>query len=379
MTLRKPFRKEIRGNKLDFLDKINPGIDLIHPYEPGKSVTDVLEQYDLDKIIKLSSNENSRGPSPKVLDVTQSYNSWHIYPDGDGRRLKSTISDLEEIEQDRIVLGNGSNEILELVGQTFLSPKSESIFSAHAFAVYKLVSQVRGCKYHEIPTKDWGHDLDKFLNHINEKTRVIFIANPNNPTGTYLSHNQIERFLDKVPSNIVVVIDLAYFEYVITDDYIKPHEITENFSNVIITKSFSKIYGLSSLRIGYGFGSRELIEILNRVRQPFNVNGLAQESAVAAIHDVQYTKESIKLNTDGRDYIYQSLKGMKIDFIPSEGNFVCMETKKGGSNIFNSLLKEGVIVRSLDLYAMPRHIRITIGSEEENKFFIEKLHKVISS
>ena len=377
--MRKPFRKEIRGNKLDFLDKINPGIDLIHPYEPGKSVTDVLEQYDLDKIIKLSSNENSRGPSPKVLDVTQSYNSWHIYPDGDGRRLKSTISDLEEIEQDRIVLGNGSNEILELVGQTFLSPKSESIFSAHAFAVYKLVSQVRGCKYHEIPTKDWGHDLDKFLNHINEKTRVIFIANPNNPTGTYLSHNQIERFLDKVPSNIVVVIDLAYFEYVITDDYIKPHEITENFSNVIITKSFSKIYGLSSLRIGYGFGSRVLIEILNRVRQPFNVNGLAQESAVAAIHDVQYTKESIKLNTDGRDYIYQSLKGMKIDFIPSEGNFVCMETKKGGSNIFNSLLKEGVIVRSLDLYAMPRHIRITIGSEEENKFFIEKLHKVISS
>ena len=372
-------KNEIRVNEMDFLKHINPGINTISSYDPGKSISDVLEKHDLDKIIKLSSNENSRGPSPKVLDVTHTYNNWHLYPDGDGKRLKSTISDLEEIEPDRIVLGNGSNEILELVGQTFLSPKAESIFSAHAFAVYKLVSQVRGCKYHEIPTKDWGHDLDEFLNHINEKTRVIFIANPNNPTGTYLSHNQIERFLNKVPSNIVVVIDLAYFEYVVADDYVRPDEITKNFSNVIITKSFSKIYGLSSMRVGYGYGSRELIEILNRVRQPFNVNGLAQESAIAAIQDAEYIEESIKINADGRYFVCQSLKAMNIDFIPSQGNFVCIETKIGGSNIFNALLEEGVIVRSLDLYTMPRHIRVTIGSEEENKFFIEKLDKVISS
>ena len=379
MTLKRPLRKEIRGNKLDFLDKINPGIDLIHPYEPGKSVSDVVKKYQLEKIIKLSSNENTRGPSSKVVRTIKNFNDWHVYPDGDGQALKEKIATIENIEPDKIVLGNGSNEVLELLGQTFLSPQVETIFSAHAFAVYKLISQARGSFYHEIPPLKWGHDLESFLKKINDKTRLIFIANPNNPTGTYSSHDEIIKFLRKVPAHVMVVIDLAYYEYVTVKDYIRPIEIIKNFPNVVITKSFSKIYGLSNLRIGYGLGTKELIEILNRIRQPFNVNGLAQAAAATAITDRSHIEESIKNNVEGRNYLYQALTDLNIEFIPSQGNFVCIETKTNGSHVFNALLKEGVIVRSLDLYSMPKHIRVSIGSGYENRFFINKLRKVIST
>ena len=364
---------------MDFLDKINPGIDLIHPYEPGKSVSDVVKKYQLEKIIKLSSNENTRGPSSKVVRTIKKFNDWHVYPDGDGQALKEKIATIENIEPDKIVLGNGSNEVLELLGQTFLSPQVESIFSAHAFAVYKLISQARGSFYHEIPTLNWGHDLESFLKKINDKTRLIFIANPNNPTGTYSSHDEIIKFLRKVPAHVMVVIDLAYYEYVTVKDYIRPIEIIKNFPNVVITKSFSKIYGLSNLRIGYGLGTKELIEILNRIRQPFNVNGLAQAAAATAITDRSHIEESIKNNVEGRNYLYQALTDLNIEFIPSQGNFICIETKTNGSHVFNALLKEGVIVRSLDLYSMPKHIRVSIGSGYENRFFINKLRKVIST
>ena len=379
MTLKRPLRKEIRGNKLDFLDKINPGIDLIHPYEPGKSVSDVVKKYQLEKIIKLSSNENTRGPSLKVVRTIKNFNDWHVYPDGDGQELKEKIATIENIEPDKVVLGNGSNEVLELLGQTFLSPQVEAIFSAHAFAVYKLISQARGSFYHEIPTLNWGHDLESFLKKINDKTRLIFIANPNNPTGTYSSHDEIIKFLRKVPAHVMVVIDLAYYEYVTVKDYIRPIEIIKNFPNVVITKSFSKIYGLSNLRIGYGLGTKELIEILNRIRQPFNVNGLAQAAAATAITDRSHIEVSIKNNVEGRNFLYQALTDLNIEFIPSQGNFVCIETKTNGSYVFNALLKEGVIVRSLDLYSMPKHIRVSIGSGSENRFFINKLKKVIST
>lgn len=364
---------------MDFLDKINPGIDLIHPYEPGKSVSDVVKKYQLEKIIKLSSNENTRGPSSKVVRTIKNFNDWHVYPDGDGQALKEKIATIENIEPDKIVLGNGSNEVLELLGQTFLSPQVETIFSAHAFAVYKLISQARGSFYHEIPTLNWRHDLESFLKKINDKTRLIFIANPNNPTGTYSSHDEIIKFLRKVPAHVMVVIDLAYYEYVTVKDYIRPIEIIKNFPNVVITKSFSKIYGLSNLRIGYGLGTKELIEILNRIRQPFNVNGLAQAAAATAITDRSHIEESIKNNIEGRNYLYQALTDLNIEFIPSQGNFVCIETKTNGSHVFNALLKEGVIVRSLDLYSMPKHIRVSIGSGYENRFFINKLRKVIST
>ena len=194
---------------MNYLKYINPGIDSIKPYEPGKSVDDVTKKYNLDKIIKLASNENSLGPSPKVIDVINNFKDIHLYPDGDGKKLKSKISEIEELSDKNIILGNGSNEILEIISQAFLSPRCECIFSKHAFVVYKLASKVRGSKFHEVEANSWGHDLEKFVGKINQKTRMIFIANPNNPTGTYLSHDSIINFLKKVPSEIIVVVDLC--------------------------------------------------------------------------------------------------------------------------------------------------------------------------
>ena len=362
---------------MDYLNYINPGIESINPYEPGKSIEEVMEKYNLKEIIKLASNENSLGPSPKVLKVINNFKDIHLYPDGDGIRLKSKISEIESINSDQIILGNGSNEILEIISQTFLSPNTESIFSKHAFVVYKLASKVRGSKFHEVNAHQWGHDLNGFLEKINDKTRLIFIANPNNPTGTYLSHENTLEFLNKVPKKVLVVIDLAYFEYVTAADYIKTHEILDKFPNVIFTKSFSKIHGLSALRIGYGFGNKTLIEIMNRVRQPFNVNSVAQKAAFESLSDQEYLKESINQNTKERLYLYKSLESMSVDYIPSQGNFICIDTKSSGKEIFESLMKKGVIVRPIDLYEMPTHIRVTIGNRTENNIFLEKLNEVL--
>ena len=362
---------------MDYLNYINPGIESINPYEPGKSIEEVMEKYNLKEIIKLASNENSLGPSPKVLKVINNFKDIHLYPDGDGIRLKSKISEIESINSDQIILGNGSNEILEIISQTFLSPNTESIFSKHAFVVYKLASKVRGSKFHEVDACQWGHDLNGFLKKINDKTRLIFIANPNNPTGTYLSHENTLEFLNKVPKKVLVVIDLAYFEYVTAADYIKTHEILDKFPNVIFTKSFSKIHGLSALRIGYGFGNETLIEIMNRVRQPFNVNSVAQKAAIESLSDQEYLKESINQNTKERLYLYKSLESMSVDYIPSQGNFICIDTKSSGKEIFESLMKKGVIVRPIDLYEMPTHIRVTIGNRTENNIFLEKFNEVL--
>ena len=362
---------------MDYLNYINPGIESINPYEPGKSIEEVMEKYNLKEIIKLASNENSLGPSPKVLKVINNFKDIHLYPDGDGIKLKSKISEIEGINSDQIILGNGSNEILEIISQTFLSPNTESIFSKHAFVVYKLASKVRGSKFHEVNAHQWGHDLNGFLEKINDKTRLIFIANPNNPTGTYLSHENTLEFLNKVPKKVLVVIDLAYFEYVTAADYIKTHEILDKFPNVIFTKSFSKIHGLSALRIGYGFGNETLIEIMNRVRQPFNVNSVAQNAAIESLSDQEYLKESINQNTKERLYLYKSLESMSVDYIPSQGNFICIDTKSSGKEIFESLMKKGVIVRPIDLYEMPTHIRVTIGNRTENNIFLEKFNEVL--
>ena len=362
---------------MDYLNYINPGIESINPYEPGKSIEEVMEKYNLKEIVKLASNENSLGPSPKVLKVINNFKDIHLYPDGDGIRLKSKISEIESINSDQIILGNGSNEILEIISQTFLSPNTESIFSKHAFVVYKLASKVRGSKFHEVNAHQWGHDLNGFLEKINDKTRLIFIANPNNPTGTYLSHENTLEFLNKVPKKVLVVIDLAYFEYVTAADYIKTHEILDKFPNVIFTKSFSKIHGLSALRIGYGFGNKTLIEIMNRVRQPFNVNSVAQKAAIESLSDQEYLKESINQNTKERLYLYKSLESMSVDYIPSQGNFICIDTKSSGKEIFESLMKKGVIVRPIDLYEMPTHIRVTIGNRTENNIFLEKFNEVL--
>ena len=363
---------------MKFKDLVNPGIDTIHPYEPGRSLDEVIQEFNLSKVVKLASNENSLGASKKALEIVQSAQELHYYPDGSGESLKKVISEHENIAREQIILGNGSNEVLELVASAFLNPETEAIFSEHAFVVYMLASKVRGCKFHEVPAKDFGHDLDSFNNYVNDSTRVIFIANPNNPTGTYNTHAQVHNLLSTIPDHVLVVLDLAYFEYVEAQDYVKPYELLNEFNNLLLTRSFSKAYGLPALRIGFGVGHPELIEILNRIRQPFNVNTMAQKAAIAAIEDQAHIKASIENNSMQKQYLQSELTRLGLESLDSEGNFIAVKAPMPGRDMFNKLMREGVIVRPIDLYGMPDFIRVTIGTPAENKFFIEILEKVLN-
>ena len=363
---------------MKFKDLVNPGIDSIHPYEPGRSLDEVIQEFNLSKVVKLASNENSLGASKKALEIVQSAQELHFYPDGSGESLKKVISEHENIAREQIILGNGSNEVLELVASAFLNPETEAIFSEHAFVVYKLASKVRGCKFHEVPAKDFGHDLDSFNNYVNDSTRVIFIANPNNPTGTYNTHAQVHNLLSTIPDHVLVVLDLAYFEYVEAQDYVKPYELLNEFNNLLLTRSFSKAYGLPALRIGFGVGHPELIEILNRIRQPFNVNTMAQKAAIAAIEDQAHIKASIENNSMQKQYLQSELTRLGLTSLESEGNFIAVKAPMPGRDMFNKLMREGVIVRPIDLYGMPDFIRVTIGTPSENEFFIETLEKILN-
>lgn len=362
---------------MEYLKYLNKGIESIKPYEPGRNIDDVLNEFGLSKIVKLASNENNFGPSPKVLDILSNFNDFHLYPDGDGIELKKVIEKNEGYDFNQIILGNGSNEILELIAKAFLSSSTESIFSQHAFVVYKLASLVNGSNFHEVPAVDYGHSLNNFHNYINEKTRLIFIANPNNPTGTYNSHSEIIDFLNKVPNHVLVVIDLAYYEYVLADDYIDHKEILKSYSNVIFTRSFSKIHGIPALRIGYGVANHKLIEVLNRIRQPFNVNTIAQKAAIASLEDKSHLENSINKNYKNKLELYSLLDSIGLEYIKSEGNFIAIKTNLDNRVLFQNLMKDGVIIRPIDLYEMPEFIRVTIGTSEENKFFLEALKKYI--
>lgn len=362
---------------MNFNNLLNPGIDSIQPYEPGRSLEEVIQEYELDRVVKLASNENSLGASKAVLDIINHTSDLHFYPDGSGATLKSLLAIQEGVNKNQLILGNGSNEVLEIISSAFLNPSTEAVFSEHAFIVYKLASKLRGSKFHEVPALDFGHDLKSFKNYINEKTRLIFIANPNNPTGTYNSHDEVKDLLKTLPDHVIVILDLAYFEYVEAKDYVRPYELLEDFPNLIITRSFSKAYGLSSLRIGYGVGHSELIEILNRIRQPFNVNTLAQKAAAVALGDQEHIRKTIKNNTDQKYSMYKVLDNLRLRYIPSEGNFISIKVPMNGRDIFHTLMQEGVIVRPIDLYGMPDFIRVTIGTPDENAFFIAALKRVL--
>lgn len=363
---------------MNFKELTNPGIDSIQPYEPGRSLDEVIKEYNLTNVIKLASNENSMGASKHALEVVKSTSNLHYYPDGSAQALKKAIADHENISTNQIILGNGSNEILELVASAFLNPSVEAIFSEHAFVVYKLASKVRGCRFHEVPAQNFGHDLYAFKNYINKQTRVIFIANPNNPTGTYNTHDQVHDLLSAISENILVVLDLAYYEYASATDYVRPYELLKQFPNLLLTRSFSKAYGLPALRIGFGVGHPDLIEILNRIRQPFNVNTFAQKAAIAAINDQEHIQLSIKNNSAQMLYLQTELKKLGLDYLESQGNFLAVRVNMSGRDIFKMLMKEGVIVRPIDIYGMPEFIRVTIGTPEENKFFIHALERVLN-
>ncbi len=354
------------------------GVQQLIPYQPGKPVIELQRELGLKKIIKLASNENPLGPGPKTVAAIQSaLPELARYPDGSGFELKRALSSKHNLAIEQITLGNGSNEILELLARTFLTPESEVIFSQHSFAIYPLVTLAVGAKGKSVSALNYGHDLDAMLAAVSENTRMVFIANPNNPTGTYIQPNEVEAFIKALPEQVLCVLDEAYYEYIDAKEQFDSVTWLDRFPNLIITRTFSKAYGLAGLRMGYGLSSTLIADLLNRVRQPFNNNALALVTAEAALADQEYLQKSQQLNCQGMQQLTNAFTSLGLPWISSSGNFVSVDVKSEGLPIYEALLLKGVIVRPVANYEMPNHLRISIGLREENQFFIDALTAVL--
>lgn len=358
--------------------EIASGVAGLKAYEPGKPLSELEREYNISDAVKLASNENPLGPGLLVQEAMRAaVADQSRYPDGNGFELKKVLAQHHAVELNQVTLGNGSNDILELIARVFLYPGREALFSEHAFAVYPIVTQAVGATVMTTPAKDYGYDLDALLAAINDKTAVIFIANPNNPTGTWLDELSLKSFMDKVADDIIVVIDEAYFEYVQKETYPDSTQWLAEYGNLIVTRTFSKAYGLAGLRIGYGLSSLSIADLLNRVRQPFNVNAMAQIAALAALKDEAHLQQSIQMNINGMQQLTRGFADMGLSWIPSVGNFVCLELGGMAGRVYNRLLYEGIIVRLIANYDLPHHLRITIGSRLEIERFLSALDRVL--
>jgi histidinol-phosphate aminotransferase len=370
---------------MSICDEAVAGVQVLSPYQPGKPVSTLARELGLDpaKISKLASNENPLGPAPAAIDAMQRLlKEQGRYPDGAGHALRHRLAEHHGVSAEQVTLGNGSNDVLDLIARTFLGPGRSTVLSQHAFAVYAISATAVGARLIEVPAVEYGHDLDAMLAAIMPDTRVLWVANPNNPTGTWRTRDALRAFLENVPSNVVVVLDEAYVEYV--DGHQHPDYpdasawITEAaFPNLVVTRTFSKAYGLAGLRVGYAVSSAEVADLLNRVRQPFNVNALAQAAAVAAFDDEEHLVKSIALNRAGLKQFEQGLIELDLRWIPSVGNFLCVDFARPAQPIFAALLREGVIVRPVGNYGLPNHLRISIGTEAENAHCLRALNTVL--
>ena len=356
------------------------GVQELIPYKAGKPIEELERELGLSQVIKLASNENPLGPGKKALAAIQAtLPALALYPDGSGFALKQALAGKYAVDVSQITLGNGSNEILELVARAFLAPELEVVFSQHAFAVYPIVTQAVGATAVVVPALNYGHDLDAMLQAVSEKTRLVFIANPNNPTGTLLSQASLERFIGALPDTCVCVLDEAYFEFVSRIEKINSIDWLKKFPNLLITRTFSKAYGLAGLRMGYGLSSPQLADILNRVRQPFNNNTLALVAAEAALDDDEHLQRTITVNAQGMQQLIDGFKNLGLEWIPSAGNFVLVDLRQAGQPIYEALLSKGVIVRPVGNYELPNHLRISIGTAAENQLFLQALTDTLAN
>jgi histidinol-phosphate aminotransferase len=365
----------------DLINLATPGVAGLLPYPPGKPVEELERELGISNIIKLASNENPLGPGAKAKQAILDASDLSRYPDGNAHNLKNVLAKRHGVNTDQITIGNGSNEILELITRAITGPQHEVIFSEHAFAVYPLVTQAVGARAVVVPAINWGHDFSAMQAAINKNSRLMFVANPNNPTGTWLDRQSLSTLLESCPEHLVVVVDEAYFEYVDEDDYPNCAQWVGKFPNLLVTRTFSKAFGLAGLRIGYGISHRDVADLMNRVRQPFNVNSLALSAAAAALQDNDHLQQSISLNQAGMKQLTTAFDDMNLQYIPSVGNFICVDLQRTGQNgmeIYEKLLHQGVIVRPVENYGMPNHVRITIGLEQENEKFIKALESVLA-
>ncbi len=356
-------------------------IESLEPYNPGKPIEELERELGVKNIVKLASNENPLGPSPKAIEAIKSVlNEVNLYPDGGGYYLRQKLARIHNVDPDEIILGNGSDEIVGLITQLLIEPGDEVVISEGAFIRYPMAVKLMDGKSVIVPASNLRHDPVAMRHAVTGKTKIVFICNPNNPTGTILSSSEVYQFMRNLPENILVVFDEAYYEYVTNFDYPKTMHYFKNKRNVIILRTFSKIYGLAGTRVGYGFANADLVRNLNRVRPPFNVNRLAQVAALASLGDIEHVKKSIESNNRGKEYLYSELKKMKIPYLETEANFILIDTRKDGDVVYKKLLEQGIIVRPMKgMYQWPGHLRVTIGTEEQNKRFIDGLKIVLAN
>ncbi|GLB57988.1 histidinol-phosphate transaminase [Cytobacillus sp. NCCP-133] len=344
------------------------------PYQPGKSIDQVKKEYGLDKIVKLASNENPFGCSEKVLfTMNQSPSFFALYPDGYASELRTVLADHLSVKEEQIIFGNGSDEIIQMISRALLGPNRNSIMAVPTFPQYKHNAVLEGSEIREVPLVNGHHDLDAMLGSIDENTAVIWVCSPNNPTGSNINESSLLSFLKKVPEDILVVLDEAYYEYVVADDYYNALDLISQFNNLIVLRTFSKIYGLASLRTGYGVANPEIIKALEPVREPFNVNKFAQAAAAAAIGDQEFIEMCRQKNREGLEQFYAFCEKHELQYYPSQGNFILINFNADSNEVFQFLLEKGFIVRSGKALGFPGSVRVTVGSKEQNEGVLEAM------
>ena len=359
---------------------LNPALKKLPTYQPGRPIEEVARELGLPaaEIIKVASNENPLGPSRLALAaMRKALAQSNLYPDGNAFYLKQKLSAKLGVGPEHLILGNGSNEIIEFIGHTLLNPDAEVVVSQYCFLVYPIVTALFGAKLVTVPAKDYGHDLDAMLAAITPQTRVVFVANPNNPTGTLVSPEALHRFVQAVPANVLIALDEAYIEFLPSPHDLLPEIRSGERPNLLLMRTFSKIYGLAGLRIGYGIGHRDLVAAMEKVRQPFNINAICQAGALAALDDAKHVERTRKINARGIKFFAREFRRLNLEVVPSAGNFVLVKVGDGG-RVFNEMQKLGVIVRPMGGYSLPEWVRISVGTPKENQRCLEALKQALA-
>lgn len=347
-------------------------------YQPGKPIEEVKKEYNLTEVIKLASNENPFGCSDQVqAAILNECANLSIYPDGAAMQIRQALAKHYQLEVDQIIMGNGSDEIVQQITRTYLEPGKNSVMADPSFSMYKINVVIEGAEAREVPLVNGVHDLEGMLAQIDEQTTVVWVCNPNNPSGTYVTQTELEHFLSQVPADVLVVLDEAYFEYVEATDYPDSVPLLAKYPNLIILRTFSKIYGLAALRIGYGLASPAIIDQLNHVREPFNTSRVAQAAAIAALNDQDFVKECKHKNRQGLEQLYAAFDQLGLFYYPSQTNFVLVDLNMPGNQAFEALLQQGIIVRSGEALGFPTFVRITVGTAEQNQKIIEAISTLV--
>jgi histidinol-phosphate aminotransferase len=359
------------------LDQVPQYIRELVPYAPGKPIEEVEREFGIARSIKLASNENPLGPSPLALQaVREKLAQLHLYPDGDCFYLRGALAEKLSVTPEELIFGNGSNELIELAVRTFMRPGDEAVMARQAFVVYQLVVQANGGIVRAVPLANFTHDLTAIARAITAKTRIVFLANPNNPTGTIYRKPEWDDFLECIPPGVLLIVDEAYFEYVEDSEYPDSLRYHEDGRAILTLRTFSKLYGLAGLRIGYGIARKEIADLMQRVRQPFNVNAPAQWAALAALEDRDHVRRSLEANRQGMEFLTNEIAALGLEQVPSCANFILVRVGNG-AEVFQQLLARGVIVRPMAVYEFPEYVRVTVGTAEENRLFIEALNNII--